>query len=148
MSDHDDVVAKISEAYEKRGFQVQNRRNNLPQGSRRVEAIYRPDLLVKSQSSGQIACIVEVETSAQAGKSIAGAAILADVCIEIEKERGRQQKSPKLIFVFYRPSANLKLAEKRLIELTRYNRIKCLEEILFLSEKGALEKISQSEYIA
>jgi len=25
MSDHDDVVAKISEAYEKRGFQVQNR---------------------------------------------------------------------------------------------------------------------------
>lgn len=142
MSDHDDVVARISEAYEKKGFRVQTRGNNLPQGSRRVEAIYRPDLLVKNPSDGQIAWIVEVETG-DAGKSVIGAATLADICMGIEMERGRQRESPSLLFIFYRPSANLKLAEKRLVELTRQNRIKHLRDILLLTEKEGLEKIRQ-----
>lgn len=77
----------------------------MPTGSSRSQAIYRPDILVKDED-GQIAWIVEVETS-DAGKAVAGAAILADICMEIEKTGPKQRKNPKLLFVFYNPSANL-----------------------------------------
>lgn len=69
MSDHDNAVARISAAYEKKGFRVQDRGNNLPYGSRRNEAIYRRDLLVKDPVSHQIVHTVEVETS-DAGKAV------------------------------------------------------------------------------
>jgi hypothetical protein len=74
MSDHDDAVARIAAAYEKRGFRVQSRGNNLPHGSKRDEAIYRPDLLIKDPTSDQIVRIVEVETS-DAVKAVVGAAV-------------------------------------------------------------------------
>jgi len=130
--DHDDVVARISAEYEKRGFQVHSRRNNLPSGSKRNEAIYRPDLLVKD-SGGQIVRIVEVETS-DAGKAVVGAAVLADVCMGIEMENGRQKRKPTLVFIFYLKSANLELGKKRLEHLTRQNRIRHLADVLLTTE--------------
>jgi hypothetical protein len=138
MSDHNDVVARISQAYVERGFRVQTKGNNLPQGSHRDEAIYRPDLLVRDRTDGQILLIVEVETS-DAGKSVVGAAVLADVCMGIEIEGERQRKSPSLLFVFYRPSAHLDLAKKRLAQLRQQNRINHLAEIHVMTENDALE---------
>lgn len=78
MSNHDAVVAKVSNEFSKKGWRAQVQGNNLPTGSSRSQAIYRPDTLVKDED-GQIAWIVEVETS-DAGKAVAGAAILADIC--------------------------------------------------------------------
>jgi hypothetical protein len=139
MSDHNNVVAGISAAYEKKGFRVQSRGNNLPQGSNRNEAIYRPDLVVRNPASHQIVHIVEVETG-DAGKAVVGAAVLADICMGIEIEKGRQQKKPTLIFVFYEQSANLQLGKKRLTQLARQNRIRHLADVLIRSEKEALEE--------
>lgn len=95
---------------------------------------------MRNPTNGQISWIVEVETS-DPGKSVVGAAILAAICMEIDMERGRQQGRPNLLFVFYRPSANLQLAEKKLKELAHHNRVSFLGEILSLTEKQALEKI-------
>lgn len=138
MSDHDDVVARVARAYEKKGFQVQSKGNNLPQGSKRTEAIYRPDLLVRGRITGQILWIVEVETS-DAGKAVVGAAVLADICMGIEG----QQERPTRVLIFYRPSANLDLAKKRLSQLRQQGRIKHLADILIWTESQALEEISR-----
>lgn len=85
MTDHDDVVGRVTDAYLKKGFLVQMRGNNLPQGARRTEAIYRPDILVKDRDS-------------DAGKSVVGATILADVCMQIEMER-KQQRLKSMILL-------------------------------------------------
>lgn len=78
-----------------------------------------------------------METS-EGGKAVAGAAILADICMEKMNVKGR----PKLLFVFYRPRSNLKLAEKRLSAIG--SRIKYLEMSRPLSETVALKQISES----
>jgi len=142
LSDHDSVVARISAAYEKKGFRVKSRGNNLPYGSKRIDAIYRPDLLIKEPANHQIVNIVEVETS-EAGKTVVGAAVLADTCMQIEIEKGRQQEKPTLIFIFYRQSANLKLGKKRIAQLTRQNRIRHLTDVLIMTEKEVLKEIPQ-----
>jgi len=142
MSDHDSAVARISAAYEKKGFQVQSHGNNLPYGSKQNEAIYRLDLLVKDPTSHQIVHMAEVETS-NAGKPVVGAAVLADICMGIEIEKGEQQEKPTLVFVFYRQSSNLELGKKRLEQLTRQKRIRHLAEVLVRTEKEVLEEIQQ-----
>jgi len=141
MSDHEVVVQRISDALSGRGFYVQIRGNNLPKGSRRTEAIYRPDLIVRSKQDQDIIWLVEVETS-QAGKSVVGAMMLADICMEEEIKRGRQREKPGIMFIFYRESANLQLAEKRLEALRRRRRVSHLAKILVLDETTALKKSS------
>jgi hypothetical protein len=143
MSPHDAVVTRIREAFEKKGFLVQIRGNNLPVDSDRSEAIYRPDLLVKRQSNKNIAWIIEVETG-DPGKSVVGAAILADVCMEMEIERGQQHKKPGLVFIFYQASANLNLAHKRIRQLIARRRVNNLGEIKILTEKKALSEIARA----
>ena len=137
MSDHNDAVTRISQAFEEKGFVVQNRGNNLPRGSTRRTAIYRPDLLVRRDRNGPVRWIVEVETS-EAGKSVVGAATLADTCMEIDCA-----DRPNLLFVFYRPSTNLQLAEKRLEHLVRQRRVEHLGDITIMTEKNAVNKIRQ-----
>ena len=140
MSDHDVVVGRIKTAFEEKGYRVQIRGNNLPQGSGRREAIYRPDMLVRSQVRPDILWIVEVETG-QAGKSVVGAAALADVCMQIETESGKQQGQPTLIFVFYRASVRLQLAEKRIRKLKEQRRLRFVGDAKVLTENEALAKI-------
>jgi len=143
ISDHNAAVAEIKEAFEKKGFQVQIRGNNLPQGSKQTEAIYRPDMLVRRRGNEDVAWIVEVEAS-QAGKSVVGAAVLADVCMQIEKQQGRQKGKPDLLFVFYRPSAKLQLARKRLERLTENRVIEHLNEIKIMTEKRVLDEVAHA----
>jgi hypothetical protein len=140
MSDHDVVVSRIKEAFQKKGFPVQTEGNNLPHGAKLTEAIYRPDMIVRSKGSDDVAWIVEVETS-EAGKSVVGAAVLADVCMQIETERGRQRERPNLLFIFHRPSANLQLAEKRFEQLKRQHRLEHLAGVSILTERQAVEEI-------
>jgi hypothetical protein len=135
MSDHNEVVERISKHFEKKGFQVQTRENNLPTGGGRNDALYRPDIIVRNRED-QIVWLVEVETS-EGGKAVAGAAILADICMEKMNVKGR----PKLLFVFYRPESNLKLAEKRLSAME--SRIKHLDMKRPVSETAALKQISE-----
>jgi len=97
-------------------------------------------MLVRSKGNPNILWIVEVET-AQAGKSVVGAAVLADVCMQIEIERGKQKGKPILIFVFYRASANLQLAEKRLRRLHDQRKIEHLGGIKILTKEKALIEI-------
>jgi len=54
LSEHERIVERISEAYAKRGLVVQTRGNNLPYDSKRGEAIYKPDLLVRDTTDKQI----------------------------------------------------------------------------------------------
>jgi hypothetical protein len=84
MSGHEDVVRRISDAFSNRGFDVRSRGNNLPKNARRDEAIYRPDLIVRN-SEGDIVWLVEVETN-QPGKSVVGAAMLADILTDKNAE--------------------------------------------------------------
>lgn len=137
-SHHENAVARISREFEKKGYSVQNRQNNLPTKSPRSGTIYRPDLLV--WKNGQLVWIVEVETS-EAGKAVVGAAALADICVEIERQRGQQVVKPNLLFVFYRGTPNLGLATKRLAALR--TRIVHLQDVLALTEREAVLKISQ-----
>jgi len=101
-------------------------------------------MLVRRPGNENIAWIVEVETS-QAGKSIAGAAVLADVCLRIEKQQGRQKGKPDLLFVFYRPSAKFQLARKRLEPLVENQVIEHLNEIKIMSKKRVLEEIAHAK---
>ena len=140
MSDHEDVLQRISDVFSDRGFDVQIRGNNLPKGSRRYEAIYRPDLIARSRKSEDIIWLVEVETS-HAGKSVVGAVILADICIEEEMRKRRQREKAGIMFIFYRASANLQLAHKKLDALKRQRRIRHLEPIFILDELSAQKKI-------
>ena len=139
MSGHEDVVRRISDAFSNRGFDVRSRGNNLPENARRDEVIYRPDLIVRN-SDGDIAWLVEVETN-QPGKSVVGAAMLADICVEEEIKMRRQREKPGMMFIFYRASAKLRLAEKRLEAPKRQRRIRHLEPILILDETSAKKKI-------
>jgi hypothetical protein len=139
MSDHNAIVAKLSNEFRKKGWRIQVRGNNLPTGSRRSQVIYRPDILVRDED-GQIAWIVEVETS-DAGKAVAGTAILADICMGMEKTESKQRENPRLLFVFYNPSANLELAKKRLKPLE--NRIKNVKIVKPMTERKAIETISK-----
>jgi hypothetical protein len=134
MSDHEDVVARIAARVERQGFRVQTRNNNLPPGSPSSETIYRPDIIVRNHDN-QIAWLFEVETS-EAGKAVAGAAILADICME----KMNVKSKPKLLFVFYRSKSNLKLAEKRLLAMK--DRIKYIEVMPPLSETEAIASLS------
>lgn len=76
-----------------------------------------------------------METSG-GGKAVAGAAILADICMK----RMNVTDKPKLLFVFYRPESNLNLAEKRLLPLK--DRVDNIELMPPVSETTALEQIS------
>ena len=140
MSDHEDAVQRISEAFSGRRFHVQTRGNNLPEHSRRDDAIYRPDLIVRREKGGHIAWLVEVETS-EAGKSVVGATILADICVE-EVEKQDQRDRPGIMFIFYKTSTNLQLANKRLKALERSGKISHLGRVVCLHEKAALKEIS------
>jgi Holliday junction resolvase-like predicted endonuclease len=102
--EHNRVVEQLAAQFEKKGYKAQTRNNNLPTEAGRGDAIYRPDIIVR-KSDGEIVWLVEVETS-EAGKAVAGAAILADICMQKMNVRDR----PKPLFVFYRPSANLILS--------------------------------------
>jgi hypothetical protein len=143
MSVHNAVVDKISNGFRKGGWQVQVRGNNLPTKSihekLKLQAIYRPDILVKDEDD-EIVWIVEVETG-DAGKAVAGAAILADIYMEMEKTVPTQRNNPKLLFVFYNPSANLKLAWKRIEPLEK--RIKHVKIVEPMTERMAMEAISK-----
>jgi hypothetical protein len=143
LSEHEKMVTRISEAYAKRGFAVQTRGNNLPYGSKREEAIYRPDLIVRDPKDKQIHWIVEVETG-EAGKAVVGAALLADICIELETQKGHQQVKPNLLFVFYRPSTKLQLAEKRLRQLVGRSRTNYLAKIEPVTMRRALDIIASA----
>jgi len=101
-------VEKLAAQFEQKGLRAQTRENNLPIGANRDEAIYRPDVIVRNREN-EIVWLVEVETS-EGGKAVAGAAILADICME----KMNVQNKPKVLFVFYRSGSNLELAEKRL----------------------------------
>jgi len=140
MTEHEEAVATISKEFKRRGFRVHTRLNNLPTDATRSEAVYRPDILVRNPKDRQIVWIVEVETS-EAGKAVVGAAALADICMEKEIAKGPQKVKPKLLFVFYRTSANLELAVKRLIALR--SKITHFSEIAALTEREAFLKISQ-----
>lgn len=140
MIEHDEAVANISKEFKRRGFRVHTRLNNLPTDATRSEAIYRPDILVRNSKDNQIVWIVEVETS-EAGKAVVGAAVLADICMEKERAKGVQKANPNLLFVFYRPSANLELAVKRLTALRP--KITHLNEIAALTEREVFQRISQ-----
>ena len=136
MSDHNEVVGRISKQFEKKGFQVQTRENNLPTGAGRIDALYRPDIIVRNRE-GQIVWLVEVETS-EGGKAVAGAAILADICMEKMNIKSR----PKLLFVFYRSSTKPQLAEKRLLQLV--GRTNYLAQIQPVTMKQALDMIAST----
>jgi hypothetical protein len=131
LSDHNDAVGRVSNQFKKKGFQVQTTGNNLPEQAGRTDALYRPDIIVRN-GEGQIVWIVEVETS-EGGKAVAGAAILADICME----KMNVKSKPKLLFVFHRPKPKLQLAEKRLCELRR--RINNLEIMRARSETALPE---------
>jgi hypothetical protein len=88
MTDHRKTLVRVSETYRRRGFKVQVKGNNLPAESGRLGAIYQPDTLVRKGADGQIVWIVEIETS-DAGKAVAGAAVLADVCMQVDMDGGR-----------------------------------------------------------
>lgn len=120
MTEHNDIVAGIASRFVQRGFKARTTDNNLPPGKPSNETLYRPDIIVRNQND-QILWLVEVETS-EGGKAVAGAAILADVCMQRMNVEGK----PKLLFVFYRAGSNLGLAKKRLNALEeriRYVRI-------------------------
>jgi len=136
LSDHETVVKRLAREFESKGYQVQTRENNLPSGAGRDGAIYRPDIIVRN-SDGQIAWLVEVETS-EGGKAVVGAAVLADICMRKMNVTNR----PKLLFVFYRPESNLRLARKRLQEIKE--RVSAVELMAPLSEKDALEQIANT----
>jgi len=94
MSRHDDVVKSI-EAEFARVFRVSTRNNNLPKFNgvaHRDKGIYRPDIILREKRNGEITHIIEVETS-KAGKSVVGAAILADYCIADHISRGENDQS-------------------------------------------------------
>ena len=90
--------------------------------------------------NNEILWIVEVETG-NAGKAVAGAVVLADICMQIEKERSVQREKPKLLFIFYAPTVNMKLATKRLDAMK--SRITHLQSVEALTEREALQEISQ-----
>lgn len=89
--------------------------NNLPSGSTREEAVYRPDIIVSDDRATQknIRYMFEVET--YGGKAIAGAAVLADYCINQHLRRGIQSQDmgPRLIFVMLNPKQESR-AKKRI----------------------------------
>ncbi len=140
MTEHGEAVARISKEFKRKGFRIQTRLNNLPTNANQSETIYRPDILVGNPEDDQIAWIVEIETS-EAGKAGVSAAALADICMEKEMAKVLQKVKPKLLFVFYRTSANLELAVKRLTALKP--RTTHLRDIAALNEREALLKISE-----
>jgi hypothetical protein len=82
-----------------------------------------------------------VETG-ETGKAVVSAAVLADICIEVETRKGRQQVKPKLLFVFFRSSTKLQLAEKRLLQLV--GRTNYLGQIEPVTMNQALEMIAST----
>jgi len=144
MSDHNGVVRRIARAFREKRYHTQVKGNNLPRklprGRKREESIYRPDLLVMKEKDGPIHYIVEVETS-QPGKAVVGAAVLADACVD--SDPNQQEAKPTLLFIFYRPTAKLQLAAKRLTRLEPLRRFEHLNDILFLREDEALDKIQK-----
>jgi len=140
LIDHDNVVARIADEFANKGYKVQRTGNNLPTKSERDQTIYRPDLLVRDPKNNDILWIVEVETS-EGSKAVVGAALLADICMEIEKNRDRQHGDPKLRFIFYGKDAKVhsKLAEKKFDAIR--DRIQ-LKDIKAKIEVEALQEIS------
>ncbi len=99
-------------------------------------------MIVRKKKDEDITWLVEVETSA-AGKAFAGAIISADVCMNIMIEKRKQRQKPGIMFIFYRPKANLELANKRLEALTQKSKISHLEPIWIMNEETALKRINE-----
>lgn len=65
MSRHADMVRRIESEFAG-VFRVSTRNNNLPKfkgKAYREKSVYRPDILFRDKSSGEITHIIEVETS-------------------------------------------------------------------------------------
>lgn len=143
MSRHNDMVRRIESKFaDISGVSIRN--NNLPKlkgKAHREKSVYRPDIIFRDKSSGEITHIIEVETS-RAGKSVVGAAILADYCIGEHMKSGEQSHSPYLVFVFLGEAPRIELAKKRINRIHREDYLKHLRKpILICSEMEAVEKI-------
>lgn len=145
MSRHDDVVKRI-EAEFTRVFMVSTRNSNLPKFNgvaHRDKSIYRPDIILREKRNGEITHIIEVETS-KAGKSVVGAAILADYCIGDHMSRGEDNQSsvPHMVFVFLGEKPRIELAPKRLTRIQGKGYLRHLKQpILICRERETIEKI-------
>ena len=149
MSRHDDVVKRI-EAEFARAFRVSTRNNNLPKFNgvaHRGKSIYRPDIIFRGKSNGEITHIIEVETS-KAGKSVVGAAVLANYCIgdHISRRKDNQSSAPHMIFVFLGEKPRIELAQKRLSRIQEEGYLRHLKQpILICREREAIEKIRHTQ---
>ena len=116
------MLAKLQALFQQKGYDVQITHTGLPleqfteHGSRHG-AIYDPDIIARKND--EITHIVEIESS-EAGRSVIGAALLADYCIQHHKENGMQHSNPYLIFVILGEQASTKLTGKRLAGLAKH----------------------------
>jgi len=89
---------------------------NLP-GQTRESALYQPDIVVFDKETGELRYIIEVETSS-GGKSVAGATILAEVCVAQTKQRLK----PSLFFIVKDDGEEHELEKlRKRIQLIRYS---------------------------
>ena len=145
MSRHDDVVKRIETEFAD-AFRVSTRNNNLPKFNgvaHRDKSVYRPDIIFRDKRNGEITYIIEVETS-KAGKSVVGAAILADYCIADHISRGENNQSsvPHLVFVFLGEKPRIELAQKRLNRIQEGGYLRHLKQPILICREGeAPEKI-------
>lgn len=135
------MVAKLQALLEQRGFEVQTTHTGLPlehltEHASRHGAIYDPDMIARK--NGEITHIVEIESS-EAGRSVIGAALLADYCIQYHKENGMQRRNPYLVFAILGEQASTKLTGKRLARLEKHF---ANLQIRLYSEREAAEKLS------
>jgi len=108
---HQETVDEVVETLRKKFSRIEHP-FNLP-GQTRESALYQPDIVVFD--SNEVRYIIEVQTS-NVRKSIAGATILAEVCVAILKQRVK----PSLFFVVKDNSVEHELQKlERRIQLIR-----------------------------
>jgi hypothetical protein len=113
---------------------------NLPV-KKRGEAIYQPDIVAFNKQNGEVMYIIEVQT-ANVRKSIAGATILAEVCMSmlnqptkpslffVVKDKSGGRELMKLNFRVRKIMESLKkshLKEAKLLKKTDF--LKCLDQL-------------------
>ena len=87
---------------------------NLPEQTREG-ALYQPDIVAFERESKELRCVVEVQTT-NVRKSIAGATILAEICVPLLERKSR----PQLFFVVRDDSDEHELEKlRRRIQLIR-----------------------------
>ncbi len=139
---HKDAQNELAEKFRKKlgdEDKVSTKGNNLPISPQkgkptRKEAVYRPDIIVRDNEEN-IRYIVEVETSDRGGKTVAGAAILADYCID--KHMQSSNNKPQLLFVIL--EGNLELAKKRISAIENWIRHLKIE---VCTKEEAMKKIA------